>query len=88
MSPSPLIADYVLIKEVSDWPNWLLEQLNSRSNGLSPNLLGLLLISHLVPKPPTVSMTTPHTEHARVLCIVWKAFEGGGGSGQSFRIPL
>lgn len=87
MSPSLLIADYVLIKEVSDWPNWLLEQLNSRSNGLSPNLLGLLLISHLVPKPPTVSMTTPHTEHTRVLCIVWKAF-GGGGSGQSFRIPL
>lgn len=47
-------------------------------NSQSQNLLGLLLISHLVSKPPTISMcnNTTYKTCTCVLCIVWKESEG------------
>lgn len=62
----------------ADLPKWPLEQTNYASNSPSQNLLGLLLISHLVPKPPTASMCNNTTNRTRtcVLCIVWNESEG------------
>lgn len=62
----------------ADLPKWPLEHTNYTSNSLSQNLLGLLLISHLVPKPPTISMcnNTTYRSCTCVLCIVWKKSEG------------
>lgn len=52
--------------------NWLLEQTNY--NSANPkNEFGSLLISHLVPKPSTISVYNNTTFRTRtcVLCIVW-----------------